>query len=295
MLPGALALIDGRYLRFQVYPDVFTVCAALAVGYWYATRRVGPARGGVTSRRQAVWWYASLATIFVFAEWPVHPLAEHYSFGIHMLEHEVFVYVAAPMMLLGAPEWLVRWAVVERPWFGVVRAWTRPFSAGVFYTVVLLVGHWPAVVNETTRNEPFHFLMHLLLYLSALALWMPVINRLPEFARLGRAGTLLYLFVVSVPATLPTIMLIFSAHVLYTAYAGGPEYLGWGFKADQEMAGAIMGAGVQLEVWALAAYHFFAWWEEEQREERQLSGRVPLEDVAVARASTPRAGSGFSR
>jgi len=284
------AVVDGRYLGFQVYTDVFVVCAALAVGYWYATTRVGPARGRVTTRRQATWWYASVATIFVFAEWPVHALAEHYSFAVHMAEHEVFVYAAAPMMLLGAPDWMVRWAVVERPWYRAVRLATRPFAAGAIYTVVLLLGHWPALVNETTHNEPFHFLMHVVLYLSGLALWMPVVNRLPEFSTLGRAGTLVYLFVVSVPATLPTIMLIFSTHVLYTAYTGGPEYLGWGFKADQEAAGAIMGAVVQFEVWALVAYHFFAWWEEEQREERHLAGAVPWDDVRPGPApSAPRA------
>jgi putative membrane protein len=287
MLAEALSVVDGRYLRFQVYPDVFTVCAALAVGYWYVTTRVGPARGGLTSRRQAVWWYTSVATIFVFAEWPIHPLAEHYSFAIHMLEHEVFVYAAAPMMLLGVPDWLMRWAVVERPWYRAVRAVTRPFAAGALYTAVLLLGHWPALVNETTHNEPFHFLMHLVLYLSGLALWMPVINRLPEFSTLGRAGTLIYMFAISVPATLPTIMLIFSTHVLYSAYAGGPEYLGWGFKADQEAAGAIMGAAVQIEVWVLAAYHFFAWWEEEQREERHLAGKAQWDDVRPAPAPLP--------
>jgi cytochrome c oxidase assembly factor CtaG len=275
MLTG---VVDGRYLRFSVYPDVFTVCAALAVGYWYAITRVGPARGGVTSRRQIVWWYASVATVFVFAEWPIHALAEHYSFAIHMLEHEVFVFAAAPMMLLGTPDWLVRWAVVERPWYGAVRFVSRPFAAGAFFTVVLLVGHWPAVVNEATHDEPFHFLMHLILFLSALALWMPVVNRLPEFAVLGRAATLLYLFVTSIPATLPTMMLIFSTHVLYTAYAGGPEYLGWGFKVDQEVAGAIMGVGVTVEVWILAAYHFFGWWAEEQRAEREERA-VPIEPL----------------
>jgi putative membrane protein len=296
MLPG---VVDGRYLRFSVYPDVFTVCAALAVGYWYATTRVGPARGGVTTRRQAVWWYASVATIFVFAEWPIHALAEHYSYGIHMLEHEVFVFVAAPMMLLGTPDWLVRWAVVERPWCGAVRFSSQPFVAGSFYTLVLFLTHWPAIVNETTHNEPFHFLMHLVLYLSALALWMPVVNRLPEFARLGRAATLLYLFVTSIPATLPTIMLIFSTHVLYTAYSGGPEYLGWGFKTDQEIAGAIMGAGVTLEIWILAAYHFFGWWAEEQREDEAERARVqplPAEltwadvEERLARAPSPPSG-----
>jgi len=146
--------------------------------------------------------------------------------------------------------------------------------------VVLLAGHWPALVDETTHNEPFHFLMHLILFLTALAFWMPVINTLPEFSRLSRAGTLLYLFVTSIPATLPTMMLIFATHPLYPAYAGGPQYLGWGFKTDQEIAGAIMGTVVTLEIWLLAAYQFFAWWAEEQREEEQAASSPAQPPVA---------------
>lgn len=264
-MTGFLAIVDGRALRFEPFPDVICVMAALAIGYWYVVHRVGPARQGTTSRRQQVWWYSSVATLFVFAEWPIHSLAEHYSYAVHMLEHEVFVMVAAPMMLLGIPDWMMRWAVVERPWYGLVRQLTRPFSAGVAFTVVLLLTHWPAVVNETTHNELFHFSAHLLMYLSGLVFWMPLINKVPELPLVSRPGKILYLFVTSIPSTLPTIMLIFTTHVLYSAYAGWPAYLGWSNKSDQEMAGAIMGGFVAVYVWALAAYQFFAWWGEEQR------------------------------
>ena len=79
------------------------------------------------------------------------------------------------------------------------------------------------------------------MYFAALAFWMPLLNRMPEFARLTRPVKILYLFVTAIPTTLPTIMLIFSTHVLYSAYAVWPQYLGWSNKADQEMAGAKYG------------------------------------------------------
>lgn len=263
----APAVVDGRYLAFQAHPDVIGVMAALGIGYWYAVTRLGPSRAERTSRRQVGWWYASLVTLWVFAWWPVDELADHYSFAVHMLEHEVFILVAAPMMLLGTPDWLVRWAVVDRPWYPLVRRACRPAPAIALYTAVMMAGHWPAVVNESTRNEWFHFGAHLTIYLSALALWMPLVNRIPELTRLSRPTKILYLFVMSVPSTLPTLWLIFSTGVIYASYAGGPEYLGFSVIADQDWAGAVMGALGMGLVWVLVAYHFFAWYGEEQRAE----------------------------
>jgi len=268
MIGAAEQIVNGRFLRFQVYPDVFTLMAALAIGYWYVLTRIGPRQGETTSRRQIVWWYAAILTLFVFAEWPIHPLAEHYSYAIHMLEHEVFVMAAAPMMLLGIPDWMMRWGVVQRPWYPVVRFFSRPFVAGTTYSIVLLASHAPAIVNTSTHNEPFHFAAHTVIFFSGLAFWMPVINRMPEFARTTRPTKLLYFFLTSIPATLPTIMMIFTTHVLYSAYAGWPQYLGWSNKVDQEMAGAILGGVVALDIWVMVAYHFFAWWAEEQRLEK---------------------------
>ena len=272
----------GRYLRFSIYPDVVTVMAGLAIGYGYVVARVGPARGEITTRRQQTWWYAGVLTMFVFAEWPLHPLAEHYSYAIHMVEHEVFVWVAAPMLLLGIPPWMMRWAVIERPWYRAVRAITKPVPAGAFYTLVLLTSHWPAVVNESTHNEPFHFAAHVVLVASGLVFFMPLINRMPEFARLSRPATLLYLFVTSIPATLPTIMMIFTTHVLYSAYAGGPQYLGWSNKTDQEMAGAVLGGVVSAYTWILATYYFFSWYAAEQRLEGRSGGAVLPDDLTWA-------------
>jgi cytochrome c oxidase assembly factor CtaG len=291
VLGAAGQVVNGRYLRFYVYPDVFSIMAGLAVGYWYLVTRLGPARGGTTTRRQITYWYSSVFLLFVFAEWPLHPLAEHYSFAIHMLEHEVMIMVAAPLMLLGIPDWMMRWAVVERPWYRFVRFVSRPFSAGFIYTLVLLVGHLPAVVNETTHNEPFHFTAHLILYFAGLAFWMPLLNRMPEFARLTRPVKILYLFLTAIPTTLPTMMLIFTTHVLYSAYAGWPQYLGWSNKADQEMAGAIMGGFVTFGVWVLAAYQFFTWYAEEQaleKSERTLPDDLTWDDVQAELAKPPR-------
>jgi len=276
---------DGRYLAFHVHPDVLAVMAGLAVGYWWLITRVGPrmvpAGKPVVSRRMVVWWYSGLALLWIFAEWPIHDLAEHYSYAVHMSEHLVFTMACAPMLLLGMPGWMLRWLVADRPWHGFPRFICRPVPALAFSSAVLLVSHWPVVTNETTHNEAFHFAVHLVLFGSALALWMPLINRIPELPRLSKPVQILYLFGQSFAAVIPTLYLIFSNGVLYKAYMYGPLYLGWGPMADQEVAGSLMGALQPVVLWCIATYYFFSWWTQEQRRERTtLPGDLTWADVS---------------
>ena len=286
------APMTGRYLAFHLHPDVLVVCAGIGIGYWWAVTRLGPRlvpRGtAVVSRRQVLWFASGLGLLWIFAEWPIHDLAEHYSYAIHMVEHLVFTMACAPMMLLGLPGWLLRWMVAGRPWHGVVRFVCKPVSALVTNAGVLLLSHWPAVVNLTTHNEWFHFLMHTLLFSSAVVLFMPLINRIPELPRLSKPARILYLFPQSFAPIVPTLFLIFSTHVVYRAYLLGPGYLGWSATGDQEMAGSLMGTLQPLQLWLIMTYLFFSWWAEEQRRDRgELPEDLTWDDVERELA-TPR-------
>ena len=285
-LMGMLGVVvNGRDLAFNLHPDVILLMASLAVGYWWAITRLGPKLvppgTPVVSRRMVIWWYSGLALLSIFSEWPIHDLAEHYSYAVHMSEHLVFTVACAPMLLLGMPGWMLRWIVADRPWHGFVRFICRPVPALAFSSTVVLVTHWPAVTNLTTHSEWFHFSVHLVLFCSALALWMPLVNRIPELPRLGKPLQILYLFGQSFTPVVPTLYLIFSRGVVYKAYTFGPRYLGFGPRLDQEIAGSLMGALQPIVLWVIATYYFFSWWAEEQRRERQeLPDDLTWDDVS---------------
>lgn len=278
----------GRLLHFNLHPDVWLVMSGLAIAYWWALTRLGPrivpAGQEIASRRMKVWWYTGLVLTWACAEWPVHDLAEHFSYGIHMGEHLMFTLVCAPMMLLGIPPWLLRWMVVGRPWEAVVRFVCRPVPALALNALVLLGSHWPYIVDESTHNEWFHFGIHLVLFLTALALFMPIINRVPELPRLSRPGQLLYLFAQSMAPIPPTLWLIFSTTPLYKAYLPGLAYLGWSPTGDQEVAGSLMGAVTPLLLWAIMTYLFFTWFAEERRHDlAERASRVRSATAVSAR------------
>jgi putative membrane protein len=269
MVVAAASSAEGRLLAFHLHPDVWLVMSALGIGYWWALTRLGPRvvpQGQeIASRRMKVWWYTGLALTWACAEWPIHDLAEHFSYAVHMGEHLMFTLVCAPVMLLGLPPWLVRWLVVDRPWFKPVRFICRPLPALVLNALMLGLTHWPAVVDETTHNEWFHFGVHLALFGSALALFMPIINRVPELPRLSRPGAILYLFFQSMAPIPPTLWLVFSQTVLYKAYLPGLAYLGWSPTGDQEVAGSLMGVVTPLMLWGVMAYLFFKWAADEAK------------------------------
>ena len=112
--------------------------------------------------------------------WPIHDLAESYLYSMHMVQHMLFTFVAAPLLLTGMPAWM--WRALLRP--APVRAvWgllTRPLVALLVANGVLFFIHWPAVVSLSVRSELAHFSLHTLLLGSAIVMWWPVLSPLPE-------------------------------------------------------------------------------------------------------------------
>src|SRR4029077_5303363 len=100
--------------------------------------------------------------------------------------HLMLTMVAAPLLLLGTPGWLAR-SIVRPPSrvFRAVRVLSRFFPALLVFNVVLVFTHWPLMVDISLHSGLNHFLLHVLLFASALIVWMPVVSPLPEIPRLA--------------------------------------------------------------------------------------------------------------
>ncbi|HEU5301743.1 MAG TPA: cytochrome c oxidase assembly protein [Acidimicrobiia bacterium] len=258
---------------WEPQPDVWLLVAALAAGYWIAVVRLGPrfAVPGqpVVTRFQVACWSLGVFATWLVADWPVHVVAEQMNYSVHMVQHLTFAMVAAPLLLLGTPAWLARWIV--RPTsrtFRVVRALSRFVPALVVFNVVLVVTHWPALVNESLQSGLVHFGLHALLFVSSLIVWMPVLSPLPEIPRLSTPMRGVYLFSQSVVPTVPASFLTFGAAPLYRFYEGAPHLWGLSTLEDQQVAGLIMKIGAGMLLWALITVFFFRWAADEERHQR---------------------------
>jgi cytochrome c oxidase assembly factor CtaG len=96
-------------------------------------------------------------------------------------------------------------------------------------------------------------------------MWFPVINKLPEFPRLGPAGKMVYLFVQSIIPNVPVAFLAFATGVVYKFYATVPRPFGGNAVLDQQTAAAIMKVGGTFIIWGIIVVVFFRWYNEWDR------------------------------
>ena len=254
---------------WQAYPEVWLLMAALITGYVVAVRRFGPRHAApgepAVTRFQMMCFALGVAAIWVAADWPIHEVAEDFNYSVHMVQHLVLSMVSPPLLLLGTPGWLLR-AILRPPWlFRAVRSLARFLPALIVFNVVLVLTHWPAIVDLSLRADPAHFVVHALIFVSAFIVWLPVVSPLPEIPRLSPPGRMIFLFLQSVVPTVPASFLTFGSAPLYKFYEDVPQLWGLSTVDDQRLAGLIMKIGAGLLLWLLIAVLFFRWAADEER------------------------------
>ncbi|MEO9224292.1 MAG: cytochrome c oxidase assembly protein, partial [Acidimicrobiales bacterium] len=208
-------LNQSGFWTWQPHPEVWALVVALALCEVYATRVIGPkvvAPGEqVMTRVQRRSWWLALFLLWLAADWPMHDWAEGYLYSVHMVQHLLLTLVIPPLVLLATPEWLARLVLgpdrTHLP-YRVYRLLTRPLFAGVLYAAVFALGHWPQVVDLQLENGPFHYSFHVLYVVTALLMWSCICGPLKEL-RISIPGQIGYLFVLSIPPTVPGGWLVF--------------------------------------------------------------------------------------
>ena len=234
--------IAVAYPSWHPHVEVWLLVAALAASYAVAVVRVGPryaaaGRAPVT-RLQVVCFALGVLAVWVAADWPIHDIAERYNYSIHMVQHLVLSMVAAPLLLLGTPAWMLR-LILRSPslLFRTVRFCARFLPALILFNFVLVLTHWPALVDFSLRSALAHFLIHALIFVSALVVWMPVLSPMPEIPRLSPLPRMLFLFAQSIVPTIPASFLTFGSTPLYRFYEHVPHLWGLSTLDDQRIAG----------------------------------------------------------
>jgi len=251
----------------HLHLDVLGLVAALGIAYEYGIHRLGPRYcphdEEPVLRRQRLLFYTALVLMFVVSSWPVHDLAEERLFMFHMIEHLVLAFVVPPMLLAATPWWLLR--ALVRPILPVVVFLTRPLVALFAFNAWLAYLHVPSVVELMVTNDLFHLFAHVVLFLTAVMMWWPVMEPIPDTRTLTPMGKMGYLFLQGIVPNIPAAFMTLGTSPLYPIYGTFPRIWGIGVMTDQIIAGLIMKIGGTLWLWGFIAWVWFTWYREEQR------------------------------
>lgn len=268
---AALNTARAAFPSWHFHPDVYALVLLLAGGYAIALHRQKSRTGRPAARRgQVVAFALGITALLLASEWPVHDLAEHYLYSVHMVQHLTMTLVAAPLILLGTPAWLARCILSPRWLLRCVKAISRPVPNLVQANLVLVLSHWPLIVDATLRHHPLHFVAHAGLLLSALILWMPVASPLTDIPRLAPLAQMVYLFLQTIVPTLPASFLTLGRGLLYPRYGTFPRLWGISAATDQQLAGLIMKIGAGSFLWAVIITVFFRWYAREEKKPRDV-------------------------
>lgn len=242
---------------------MWLLLAAITGLGFYATRVIGPkvvdAKEEIVSTRQKRYFAAGVVTLAIAADWPMHDIAEQYLYSVHMFQHLMISFFIPILFLQATPEWLARLILgggdQERTWLGKL---AKPVVAGVIFNLLAALTHWNGIVQLSFDSGPFHYGIHLVIFSSALLMWMPVLGPIPEL-RLSPPGQMIYLFLMSIIPTVPAGWLTFADNPVYQAYDTVERLWDISTVADQQAAGAVMKVIGGFFLWGMIAVRFFKW------------------------------------
>jgi putative membrane protein len=284
------AIVEKWTWTPRPYLGVWLLCIALAVGYAAAMRRHAarvedgtvpddrpdPSDERAVARERRRPWQFALGIFFLWlaSDWPVGTLGASYLASIHMLQYMIYSLGAAPMMMLGTPEWMARRVLSALHLTGIHKVLAVPIVAAIASNVILIATHAPITVDTLRATQPGSFLLDMIWLVSGVILWTPIISPLPEARARTAAIKLVYLFAAA--ALMPMIpggFLTFSQQPLYRTYELAPR-IGVDALNDQQMAGVLMKIGNLPVIWAVMGVIWFRWY----RRDADVGARTILRD-----------------
>ena len=223
------------------------LAASLVAYFWGATTLWRKAGAGVGIRGWSVASFAAgwLAIVVSLSPW-MDEVADQ-SFAVHMIQHEVLMIIAAPLLVLARPletwAWaargrvlatysrLARQPVLKRVWHHA----TTPVGAWTLHAMALWLWHIPVAFRAALASPGVHVLQHSSFFVSALIYWWSAFGgRRREVS----GASIVSLFTTMLHTSALGALLTFAS----TPWYYDPDEMRFGLSAlqDQQLGGLIM-------------------------------------------------------
>jgi putative membrane protein len=243
---GDRVLTDWHW-RWDVI-SVLGIFATLYIRGWLRLR----ATGGEAKLSQLGFYAIALIAIGAALLSPIDELAS-YLLIAHMVQHELLIMVAPPLILLANPVPVLLWGLGRNPRLHAGHLLARHSAirrvrdflgwmpvAWSLYVINLWAWHYPALYDAALRVSWIHDLEHVLFFVTALLFWWPVIQPMSLSAPIQHGMRILYLFFAATQDTILAGLIALSREVLYPHYQTALRLWDLTPQEDQIGGGIVM-------------------------------------------------------
>jgi putative membrane protein len=229
--PGRAHIADGDsvltdwHWRWDVV-SVLVIFATLYIRGWRRMREMG----GEAKLSQLGFYAIALVAIGGALLSPLDDLAS-YLLIAHMVQHELLMMLAPPLILLANPVPVLLWGLGGNRRLQAGHLLNRHSAirrvrdllgwmpvAWSLYVINLWAWHYPALYDAALRVPWIHDLEHVLFFLTALVFWWPVIQPASHPAPIQHGLRILYLFFAATQDAILAGLIALSREVLYPHY-----------------------------------------------------------------------------
>jgi cytochrome c oxidase assembly factor CtaG/cytochrome c2 len=293
---GAPLAPHDAWKAWSFEPGVVIPLALTVVVYVRGAResRKRSTRNEVALGREMWFFIVGFSVLALALMSPLHQIGGAL-FSAHMVQHELLMAIAAPLLVLGRPAVPMLWGLpgsVRKPvgkvfTTGLLRgAWrflTLPLVAFLLHAAAIWVWHAPSLYDASVTNELVHTAQHLSFLGTALLFWWSVFHGRGN--RKSDGSAILWLFATAVHTSLLGALMTGSDSPWYAAYHDSTT-MQWGLTtlADQQLGGIVMWVPGGV-VYMIAALYLVLGFMRESGERVKKSDRARRAATAIARGS----------
>ena len=247
-------------------PAVLAAVCGLAAVYAFGVWRGSAHR---VKRAEVAAFVLGWITIVVALVSPIDAVGSAL-FSAHMVQHELLMIVAAPLIVAGTPVRLLASAAAAtcRMMPRASRTTSAAFAlassavvAWLLHAAAIVLWHVPALFDAAVTNDGIHAAQHLSFFGTALLFWWGILR-----GRTSRGTALVAVFTTAVYTSALGALLTVAPRSWYSAYTAASAGA-WGLTPleDQQLGGLIMWVPAGIIYTGVALWLFAAWLRDSDR------------------------------
>jgi putative membrane protein len=301
MHPAGTAAATSPARQWSAEPGVLLPLMLTAAVYGIGVRRLWRTGGmGTGVRRwQVLSFAAGCAAIVAALMSPVDAMSAELS-SMHMVQHELLMIVAAPLLVAGFPFVPLLVAIPPAPRRSIVRvlrtgwlvrswaALTAPVVVWLLHAAALWIWHIPPLYQAALRSDAVHAGEHACFFITAALFWWGIAGG--RYGRLRYGAAVVYVFATALHSGLLGAAMTISPSVWYPFYDTSTTRWGLTPLEDQQVAGLIMWVPAGLVFTAVGLVFFAAWLRESEKRSRFARTSSAVVCLALAACSLTACG-----